>query len=154
MNDYAFNRAIFNPLKFRFADKVNHVKLMTHPARNSLLLGQKDVGVVYILFDHPTSLPIAGMCTTWTNICTVPLESEIFGTRGGTSRNRLFRTAQTCSVSQWDHRERLRFDQVIREYFSKPDASLNYFFVFDDPFREQSHLTQRLIVQNFVEIKK
>ena len=43
--------------------------------------------------------------TTWTNMCTVQLESEISDTwnPGGTSKNRLCRTVQTCHVSQWNH---------------------------------------------------
>ena len=58
-----------------------HVKLRTHPARNSQLLGQIDIcrHSMY-LFDRPTSLPVARTCTTWTNMCTVRLESEISGT--------------------------------------------------------------------------
>ena len=40
------------------------------------------------------------MCTTWTNLCPVPLEAEI----SGTSIIRLFRTVETHQVSLLVHR--------------------------------------------------
>ena len=43
-------------------------------------LRQIDVGSVNILFDRPTSLPMAGTSTTFINMSTVRLELEISGT--------------------------------------------------------------------------
>ena len=40
-----------------------HVNLMTHSDSNPQLLGQIDDSTVCILFDRPTSLPVAGTCT-------------------------------------------------------------------------------------------
>ena len=58
----------------------SYVKLRTHSARNSQLLRQIDVGTVCILFNYLNSLPVAGTCITWPNMCTLHLESEISGT--------------------------------------------------------------------------
>ena len=72
---------MFNPISklfysanIFFGMHIIHVKLRTHPARNSQLLGQIDVGTVCILFDRPICLPESGTCTT--NICTVQLEMK------------------------------------------------------------------------------
>ena len=41
-----------------------HVKLNVTSVENSQLLGQIDVGTDNIYFDRPTSLVVAGTCTT------------------------------------------------------------------------------------------
>ena len=48
-----------------------HAKLHANLARNLQLLRQIDVGTVNILFNRPTSIQVAGKCTTRTNVCTV-----------------------------------------------------------------------------------
>ena len=96
-----------------------HVQPHVNSARNSQLLRQIGVGTVKILFDCPICLQVAGTCTTWTNLCTVQLESEISDTYIETRPAdvlwpaqvlyrpicRLFRTVQTVPVSQLVHRD-------------------------------------------------
>ena len=65
---------------------------------------QIDVGTDNILFPHSTSLPVVGTCKTWTNMCTVRLESEISGTWNPSRHKQKSYISYCTNLSLWDDR--------------------------------------------------